>query len=215
MHSRRTDLLATHNAQLESDARARAERELTAAALEAGILDKASKNARRTVEDLLRALGFSRFSILSSFVMESMFLALLAGAIGCLLALPMNGFSTGTAQTQSFSEVAFSFTLTPAIIMTGMTFAGAMGLIGGLPSTPRGARVPVTPAPRVSPTPCFQARPPGAQPLEAVTELHYAKSIWYHGDTMYGGVLTGRFIAALYSQLGLARGVLGLSQTPP
>ncbi|MGA9146849.1 MAG: hypothetical protein WBZ04_04755 [Candidatus Nanopelagicales bacterium] len=42
------------------------------------------------------------------------------------------------------------------------------------------------------------------KPLEALTELHNAKINWYHGDTMYGAVLTVRFIAALYSQLGLA-----------
>ena len=101
--------------------------------------------ASRTREiGTLRALGFSRFSILSSFVMESVFLALLAGAIGCLLALPMNGFSTGTAQTQSFSEVAFSFRLTPEIILGGMAFAGLMGLIGGLLPALRAARMPIT-----------------------------------------------------------------------
>ncbi|MEO8500830.1 MAG: FtsX-like permease family protein [Vicinamibacteria bacterium] len=103
--------------------------------------------ASRTREiGTLRALGFSRFSILSSFVMESMVLALLAGAMGCLLALPMNGFSTGTAQTQSFSEVAFAFRLTPAIITTGMVFAGLMGLIGGLLPAMRAARMPITQA---------------------------------------------------------------------
>jgi ABC-type antimicrobial peptide transport system permease subunit len=101
--------------------------------------------ASRTREiGTLRALGFSRFSILSSFVMESVVLALLAGAIGCLLAMPMNGFSTGTAQTQSFSEVAFSFRLTPAIVTTGMVFAGLMGLIGGLLPALRAARMPIT-----------------------------------------------------------------------
>jgi putative ABC transport system permease protein len=101
--------------------------------------------ASRTREiGTLRALGFSRFSILSSFVMESMVLALLAGALGCLLAMPMNGFSTGTAQTQSFSEVAFSFRLTPAIIATGMIFAGVMGLLGGLLPAMRAARMPIT-----------------------------------------------------------------------
>lgn len=101
--------------------------------------------ASRTREiGTLRALGFSRFSILFSFVLESMFLALLAGAIGCLLALPMNGFSTGTAQTQSFSEVAFSFQLTPEILLGGMAFAGVMGLIGGLLPALRAARMPIT-----------------------------------------------------------------------
>ncbi len=101
--------------------------------------------ASRTREiGTLRALGFSRFSILSSFVMESIVLALLAGAIGCLIALPMNGYSTGTAQTQSFSEVAFSFQLTPQILITGMVFAGVMGLIGGLLPALRAARMPIT-----------------------------------------------------------------------
>ena len=101
--------------------------------------------ASRTREiGTLRALGFSRFSVLSSFVMESVVLALLAGAIGCLLAMPMNGFSTGTAQTQSFSEVAFSFQITPAILVTGMVFAGLMGLIGGLLPALRAARMPIT-----------------------------------------------------------------------
>lgn len=101
--------------------------------------------ASRTREiGTLRALGFSRFSILSSFVMESIVLALLAGAIGCLIALPMNGYSTGTAQTQSFSEVAFSFQLTPQILISGMIFAGMMGLMGGLLPALRAARMPIT-----------------------------------------------------------------------
>ncbi len=58
VHSRKTDLLAKHNPRLESDARARAEKELASAAREAGILNKAGASARRSVEDLLRALGF-------------------------------------------------------------------------------------------------------------------------------------------------------------
>ncbi len=103
--------------------------------------------ASRTREiGTLRALGFSRRSILYSFVMESVFLATLAGAIGCLLAMPMNGFSTGTAQTQSFSEVAFSFQLTPAILIIGMVFAALMGLVGGLLPALRAARMPITQA---------------------------------------------------------------------
>ncbi len=101
--------------------------------------------ASRTREiGTLRALGFSRFSILFSFVMESVVLALVAGAIGCLLAMPMNGFSTGTAQTQSFSEVAFSFQITPAILAIGMGFAGFMGLVGGLLPAFRASRMPIT-----------------------------------------------------------------------
>ena len=70
--------------------------------------------AARTREiGTLRALGFSRRSILVSFLIESVILAVVGGAIGCLLAFPMNGFSTGTGQTQSFSEIAFNFRITP------------------------------------------------------------------------------------------------------
>jgi putative ABC transport system permease protein len=103
--------------------------------------------AARTREiGTLRALGFSRSAILTSFVMESVFLALIGGAIGCLLAFPMNGFSTGTGQTQSFSEIAFAFKITPGIVMSGMGFAAIMGLVGGLLPAARGARLPITTA---------------------------------------------------------------------
>jgi ABC-type lipoprotein release transport system permease subunit len=98
----------------------------------------------------LRALGFSRRAILFSFVLESVFLALLAGAIGCLLALPMHGFSTGTGQTQSFSEIAFNFRITPGIVLTSMLFALVMGLVGGLLPALRGARLPITSALRAA-----------------------------------------------------------------
>jgi putative ABC transport system permease protein len=103
--------------------------------------------AARTREiGTLRALGFSRRAILFSFVLESVFLALLGGAIGCLLAFPMNGFSTGTGQTQSFSEIAFAFRITPGIVQTGMIFALVMGIVGGLLPALRGARLPITSA---------------------------------------------------------------------
>lgn len=103
--------------------------------------------AARTREiGTLRALGFSRRAILLAFVIESVFLALMGGAIGCLLAFPMNGFSTGTGQTQSFSEIAFAFRITPQILMTALVFAGVMGLVGGLLPSLRAARLPITSA---------------------------------------------------------------------
>jgi putative ABC transport system permease protein len=105
--------------------------------------------AARTREiGTLRALGFSRRAILFSFVVESVTLALVGGAIGCLLAVPMNGYSTGTGQTQSFSEIAFAFRITPGIVMSSVAFAVVMGVIGGLlpsvrasPSPPRSGRL--------------------------------------------------------------------------
>lgn len=94
----------------------------------------------------LRALGFSRFSILISFVMESVLLALVGGVLGCLIAIPMNGFTAGTGQTQSFSELAFAFKITPGIVIVGMTFAALMGLVGGLLPAVRASQMPITKA---------------------------------------------------------------------
>ncbi len=103
--------------------------------------------AARTREiGTLRALGFSRRAILFSFVVESVTLALVGGAIGCLLAVPMNGYSTGTGQTQSFSEIAFAFRITPGIVMSAVGFAVVMGVIGGLLPAMRAARLPITSA---------------------------------------------------------------------
>ena len=103
--------------------------------------------AARTREiGTLRALGFSRRAILVSFLIESVILALVGGAIGCLLAFPMNGFSTGTGQTQSFSEIAFNFRITPEIVLIGMGFAVVMGVLGGLLPALRGSWMPITSA---------------------------------------------------------------------
>lgn len=103
--------------------------------------------AARTREiGTLRALGFSRRSIVTSFLIESMVLALAGGVLGCLLAFPMNGFSTGTGQTQSFSEIAFSFRITSDILLGGMIFALVMGVIGGLLPALRGARMTISSA---------------------------------------------------------------------
>ncbi len=103
--------------------------------------------AARTREiGTLRALGFSRRSILFTFVVESVLLALAGGGLGCLLALPMNGFSTASGQTASFSELAFAFRVTPEILVAGVIFAGVMGLFGGLLPSVRAARLPITTA---------------------------------------------------------------------
>ena len=103
--------------------------------------------AARTREiGTLRALGFSRRSILLSFVVESVLLALAGGALGCLLALPVNGLTTASGQTPSFSEVAFAFQVTPDILVRGLVFSTVMGLVGGLLPAFRAARLPITTA---------------------------------------------------------------------
>ncbi|HKP29214.1 MAG TPA: ABC transporter permease [Gemmatimonadales bacterium] len=58
--------------------------------------------------------------------------AVLGGALGCLIALPINGLVTSTTNWASFSEVAFAFRVTPALLLNGMIFAVVMGIVGGL-----------------------------------------------------------------------------------
>ena len=89
--------------------------------------------ARRAREiGTLRVLGFSRGSILLSFLGESLLLSILGGIIGCLLVLPLNGITTGISNFTTFSEVAFSFRVTPLIMVTGVGFAMILGAMGGL-----------------------------------------------------------------------------------
>jgi putative ABC transport system permease protein len=89
----------------------------------------------------LRALGFSRWSILWSFMVESTLLALLGGLVGCILALPLHGISTGTANFTTFSEVLFNFRITPKILLDGMVFATFVGILGGALPARRASRV--------------------------------------------------------------------------
>ena len=91
----------------------------------------------------LRALGFSRVRIVSAFLVESMALALIGGAIGCILALPVHGISTGALNMTSFTELAFKFRITPALLALGMVFSALMGAVGGLLPALRAARIPV------------------------------------------------------------------------
>ena len=90
----------------------------------------------------LRALGFGRFSILSSFLVEAIILTLAGGLVGCLLALPFNGLTTGTTNfAGSFSEVLFRFTITPFTLASGMAFALTMGILGGFLPSLRASRI--------------------------------------------------------------------------
>lgn len=87
--------------------------------------------SRRTREiGTLRALGFSRFAILRSFLFESVMLALLGGVLGVLIALPVNGITTGVG-TNNFSEVAFKLQVGIVPITVGLAFAVVIGALGG------------------------------------------------------------------------------------
>lgn len=80
----------------------------------------------------LRVLGFSRASILTSFLAESLLLALLGGLLGCLLVLPLNNITTGIGNFVTFSEITFNFAVTPVILAAGLIFALILGALGGL-----------------------------------------------------------------------------------
>jgi putative ABC transport system permease protein len=96
----------------------------------------------------LRALGFSRRAILFSFVVESALLSLVAGVLGCLLALSLHGYPTGTRNLQTLSELAFAFRVTPAIVAASLGFALVLGIVGGLLPALRAARLPIAAAVR-------------------------------------------------------------------
>jgi putative ABC transport system permease protein len=92
----------------------------------------------------LRALGFNRTSVVVSVLTESIALAALGGLAGGLLAYAaFNGYQTATMNWQTFSQVAFKFAVTPALLAQGLVYALAMGLIGGLMPAIRAARLPI------------------------------------------------------------------------
>lgn len=98
--------------------------------------------ANRTVEiGTLRSLGFSRRSILSAFLIESLLISLIGGAIGLLLASFLQFFTISTLNYGSFSELTFSFAVSPSIIITTLVFAAIMGFVGGFLPSVKAARM--------------------------------------------------------------------------
>ena len=79
----------------------------------------------------------------ASFLAESALIALVGGVIGALIALPVNGMVTSTTNWASFSEIAFSFRITPGLLLSGLVFALVMGLVGGFFPARRAAKQPV------------------------------------------------------------------------
>jgi putative ABC transport system permease protein len=94
----------------------------------------------------MRALGFRRRDVLLSVVVESVVLSGIAGVVGVALALPVNGIATGTANFITFSEVAFNFTISPAVAGLAIGLAVVAGVIGGLLPAINAARLPITQA---------------------------------------------------------------------
>jgi putative ABC transport system permease protein len=93
----------------------------------------------------LRALGFNAVAVLVSVLVESMVLGALGGLVGGLAAFAgFHGYQTSTINFQTFSQVAFAFRVTPALLALGLAWSLAMGLIGGLPPAVRAARLPIS-----------------------------------------------------------------------
>jgi ABC-type lipoprotein release transport system permease subunit len=107
--------------------------------------------ASRTAEiGTLRALGFSRTAILVAFLGEALLLGLLGGIVGLIGASVMQAMSISTTNFQTFAEIAFSFTLTPGIVVASLIFALAMGFIGGFLPAARAARMKIVDALRAA-----------------------------------------------------------------
>jgi putative ABC transport system permease protein len=89
--------------------------------------------SRRTREiGTLRVLGFSRASILVSFLIEALLLSIAGGIVGCLITLPLNGVTTGVGNFLTFSEIAFHFRVGLSTMTAGVIFAAIVGMLGGV-----------------------------------------------------------------------------------
>ena len=98
--------------------------------------------ANRTTEiGTLRALGFLRRSILVAFLAEAFLISLSGGVLGLLLASFLQFFTISTLNFNSFSELAFSFALSPSIVATSLGFSLLMGLVGGFLPALQAARL--------------------------------------------------------------------------
>jgi putative ABC transport system permease protein len=100
--------------------------------------------AERTREiAVMRALGFGAAAVVFSFLIEALLISFIGGALGCLAVLPLNGFTTGAMNWQTFSHLAFAFKITPNLMMGGVIFALGMGIVGGSLPAIHAARQPV------------------------------------------------------------------------
>ena len=107
--------------------------------------------ANRTVEvGTLRALGFGRRSVLGAFLLESVVLALVGGALGVALATLLSFARISIINFQSFSEIGFGFALSPGVVRSALLFAVVMGVVGGFLPAVRAARLNIVNALRAS-----------------------------------------------------------------
>jgi putative ABC transport system permease protein len=91
----------------------------------------------------MRAVGFSTWSVILSFLFEALLISFVGGLIGCFAVLPLNGWTTSTMNFQTFSSIAFAFKITFRLLGLGLLFALVMGVLGGLLPAVRAAIRPV------------------------------------------------------------------------
>lgn len=103
-------------------------------------------SARTAEIGTLRALGFGRLPVIASVMAEALILSLAGGLIGAGIAYALfNGYSVSTLGS-GFTQVAFNFAVTPALVLQGLSWAIGIGFLGGLAPAVRAARLPVTTA---------------------------------------------------------------------
>ncbi len=107
-----------------------------------------SSVAARTREiATLRALGFGSSPVVVSVLLESLALALAGGVLGAAGAwLAFDGHTTSTMNWQTFSQVAFAFRVSPALLVEAILWAAMIGVLGGLFPAIRAARIPIAAA---------------------------------------------------------------------
>jgi len=91
----------------------------------------ASVAARTHEIGVLLAIGYSRASVFTAFLLESALIGLLGGALGLLLALPFDGLETGLSNFNTFTDASFAFRLTPGLALTSFGLAFTLGVLGG------------------------------------------------------------------------------------
>jgi putative ABC transport system permease protein len=101
----------------------------------------AALSARTHEIGILLATGFRPFPIFLSFLFEALVLGLLGGLLGAAAVLPLSGIETGTTNSNTFTEVAFAFRVTPTVLASAITFALALGLLAGAWPAWRAARM--------------------------------------------------------------------------
>ncbi|PYU29800.1 MAG: ABC transporter permease [Acidobacteria bacterium] len=91
----------------------------------------------------MRAVGYSSWNVVLSFLFEALSISFVGGILGCLAVLPLNGLTTNTMNFQTFANVAFAFKITFDLLLLGVVFGLVMGVLGGMLPAIRAATRPV------------------------------------------------------------------------